>query len=83
MIMLRFVRAVLALIILAVAFAVLTFVLENQQIVSISFMGWGIENVPISIFIAIALIAGMLIGSLFGGALSIRFCRKSIANKKL
>ena len=65
-------RVILILAILAVALVMLIFILENQQIVSLSFMGWTTSQMPISVFLVVALIAGMLIGPFFGAVLSLK-----------
>jgi len=46
--------------------AILVFVLENQQSVSLSLLGLTTEQMPISVFVVLALILGMLIGPLLG-----------------
>ncbi|MCS4249294.1 hypothetical protein [Pseudomonas sp. BIGb0164] len=44
------------------ALFVLVFVLENQQSASLTFLGWSTAQLPISVFVALALILGMLAG---------------------
>ncbi|MCW2270306.1 DUF1049 domain-containing protein [Pseudomonas sp. JUb96] len=44
--------------------AVLIFVLENQQPASLSFLGFSLPVLPLSVFVLAALIAGLLIGPL-------------------
>lgn len=51
---------------LLVAFVVLAFVLENQQSVSLSLLGQTSGQFPVSVFVVLALIVGMLIGPLLG-----------------
>ncbi|MFB3305740.1 lipopolysaccharide assembly protein LapA domain-containing protein [Pseudomonas sp. AMR01] len=51
---------------LVAALVVIGFVLENQQSVSLSFFGWATAQIPVAIFIVLALILGMLIGPLLG-----------------
>ena len=46
---------------LLVAFFVLAFVLENQQGTSLAFFGWSTVELPISVFVTLALILGMLV----------------------
>lgn len=48
--------------VLFVALFVLVFVLENQQSASLTFLGWSSAQLPISVFVALALILGMLAG---------------------
>lgn len=59
-------RVALVLIVLAVVLVVLAFVLENRQDVSLSFLGWSTPQIPLSIFVTISLIIGMLIGPFLG-----------------
>lgn len=44
------------------ALAVVAFVLENQQDVALSFLGWPAPELPVSVIATSALLAGMLIG---------------------
>lgn len=57
-------RVVLVLAMLIVVLAVLGFVLENQQGVSLSFLGLVTGRMPVSVFVVVALIIGMLLGPL-------------------
>lgn len=59
-------RAVVLLTVLVVALVVIAFVLENQQGVSLSFLGLATRQMPVSVFVTVALIVGMLIGPLLG-----------------
>lgn len=68
------VSAVLA--ILLVVVVVLGFVLENQQGVSLSFLGFATAQMPVSMFVVLALIVGMLVGPLLGVVVRVRH-RKS------
>ncbi len=58
--------------VLLVAFAlllvlsILAFVLENQQSVSLQFLGWSGPELPISFVMIVALLIGMVIGPIFG-----------------
>ncbi|MFP3494795.1 LapA family protein [Pseudomonas sp. SIMBA_059] len=61
-----FKRVVLLLVVLVAVLAVLGFVLENQQGVSLSFLGWATVQLPVAVFVVLALIVGMLIGPLLG-----------------
>lgn len=61
-----FKRVVLLLVVLVAVLAVLGFVLENQQAVSLSFLGWATVQMPVAVFVVLALIVGMLIGPLLG-----------------
>lgn len=55
-------RVALVLIVLIVALAILAFVLENQQDVALAFLGWSTPELPVSVFVTLALIVGMLVG---------------------
>ncbi|OAE14740.1 hypothetical protein A2T76_23640 [Pseudomonas brenneri] len=57
-------RVALVLIVLIVALAILAFVLENQQDVALAFLGWSTPELPVSVFVTLALIVGMLVGPL-------------------
>ncbi|MFO2464117.1 lipopolysaccharide assembly protein LapA domain-containing protein [Pseudomonas sp. 15FMM2] len=59
-------RVVLVLIVLVVVLAILAFVLENQQGVALAFLGWSTPQMPVSVFVTLALIVGMLLGPLLG-----------------
>ncbi|MGY2313646.1 lipopolysaccharide assembly protein LapA domain-containing protein [Pseudomonas sp. SDO5522_S412] len=59
-------RVVSVLITLLVMGGVLAFVLENQQSVALSFLGWTAPQAPISIFMTLALLVGMIVGPLVG-----------------
>lgn len=70
-------KAVLVLCLLGCSVAVLIFMLENQQPTRLSFFGMTTPMLPIAIFIAVFLLAGMLLGPLL--ALAFRRRRKSSA----
>lgn len=55
-------RIVLAVFILLLVLAILAFVLENQQSVSLLFLGWAGPQLPVSLVIVLALLIGMVIG---------------------
>jgi uncharacterized integral membrane protein len=59
-------RVVVVLTVLVVALVVLAFVLENQQDVSLSFLGLATAQLPVSVFVVMALIVGMLVGPILG-----------------
>ncbi|MEB0105857.1 MULTISPECIES: lipopolysaccharide assembly protein LapA domain-containing protein [unclassified Pseudomonas] len=59
-------RVVAVFAVLIVALIVLAFVLENQQGVSLSFLGQATRELPVSVFVVVALIVGMVIGPLLG-----------------
>ncbi len=51
---------------LLVVLTVFAFVLENQQGITLSFLGWNTAQLPAAVFITLALIIGMLIGPVLG-----------------
>lgn len=59
-------RIVLALFILLLVLVILAFVLENQQSVSLLFLGWAGPQLPVSLVIVLALLIGMVIGPIIG-----------------
>lgn len=59
-------RVVLVLIVLVVALAIVIFALENQQDVVLTFLGMSTPHAPVSVFVTLALIVGMLIGPALG-----------------
>jgi uncharacterized integral membrane protein len=59
-------RVAVVLAVLIVALVVVTFVLENQQGVSLSFLGLATGQLPVSVYVVLALIVGMLLGPLLG-----------------
>jgi uncharacterized integral membrane protein len=71
-------RVVAVFAVLIVALIVLAFVLENQQGVSLSFLGQATRELPVSVFVVVALIVGMVIGPLLRAVVGRR--RSSVAN---
>lgn len=71
-------RALLAAWALLLALAVLAFSLENQQSVSLMFLGWVGPQLPLSLVTITALLVGMIVGP----ALYWVFMRKSKVAKK-
>ncbi|KAF2406139.1 Protein of unknown function [Pseudomonas antarctica] len=59
-------RVFLVLVVLAVALVVLAFVLENQQGVSLSLLGWTTMQLPVAVYVVAALIVGLMVGPLLG-----------------
>ncbi|WP_085647528.1 MULTISPECIES: lipopolysaccharide assembly protein LapA domain-containing protein [unclassified Pseudomonas] len=47
----------------------LAFVLENQQSVSLLFLGWAGPQLPVSLIVVLALLVGMILGPLIRGIL--------------
>lgn len=69
-------RILRVLLIIAIALAILAFVLENQQSIALSLLGLSTAQLPVSIFVVLALIAGMLIGPLLFALLGRRNHRR-------
>lgn len=65
-------RVALVLIVLIVALVILAFVLENQQGVALAFLGWSTPELPVSVFVTLALIVGMLVGPFLAVLLKLR-----------
>ncbi|ALH99881.1 proline/glycine betaine transporter ProP [Pseudomonas sp. FW306-02-F02-AA] len=59
-------RVLLGVFVLLLVLAVLAFVLENQQSVSLLFLGWAGPQLPVSVVAVIALLLGMLLGPCLG-----------------
>ncbi|WP_426140804.1 lipopolysaccharide assembly protein LapA domain-containing protein [Pseudomonas sp. DWP3-1-2] len=66
------VRALLGLVALVVVAATIIFILENQQPVSLAFLGWSAPQLSLAILIVLALLVGMLIGPALSWAMSFR-----------
>jgi len=62
------------------ALVMLAFVLENQQSISLMFLGWAGPQLPVSLVIVLALLFGMLVGPVLGWFLgrSSRAARKRL-----
>ena len=71
-------RVLLAVFVLLLILAILAFVLENQQSVSLLFLGWSGPQLPVSVLIVAALRIGMVIGPILGWFLG----RTSRASRK-
>lgn len=65
-------RILTAVFVLVVALVVLVFVLENQNSVSLAFLGWHTPDGPLSLFVSLAFILGGLGGLLSGALLRLR-----------
>ncbi|NWD44373.1 MULTISPECIES: lipopolysaccharide assembly protein LapA domain-containing protein [Pseudomonas] len=59
-------RIALMLILLVVTLGVVAFVLENQQKVALSFLGWSSIEMPVAGFVVLSLIGGLAFGPLLG-----------------
>lgn len=59
-------RILLGVFILLLVLAILAFVLENQQSVSLLFLGWAGPELPVSLVVVLALLLGMIFGPILG-----------------
>lgn len=57
-------RVLLAIVLLASVFLILLFVLENQETVALIFFGSSVFEFPVSIYIILSLLVGMVFGPL-------------------
>lgn len=73
----RLKRILFAVLVLLTVLAVLAFVLENQQPVSLLFLGWAGPELPVSVIAVVALLFGMLLGPLLGWLIA-RVTRKHL-----
>ncbi|WP_130929862.1 LapA family protein [Pseudomonas sp. Sample_20] len=73
-------RILVGVFLLLVVLVVLAFVLENQQSVSLLFLGFSGPQLPVSVVAVLALLIGMLIGPILGWFLgrSSRAARKRL-----
>lgn len=69
-------RLLLVVIVLAVVAATLLFVLENQQSVALSFLGWSGPSLPVSVFVLVALLFGLAVGPVLGWYVALRGKRR-------
>lgn len=59
-------RVLFAVLILLLVLTILAFVLENQQSVSLLFLGWAGPQLPVSLLLVLTLLLGMVIGPILG-----------------
>lgn len=73
-------RILLGIFLLLMVLVVLAFVLENQQSVSLLFLGFSGPQLPVSVVAVLALLIGMMIGPVLGWFLgrSSRAARKRL-----
>ncbi|WLH34081.1 lipopolysaccharide assembly protein LapA domain-containing protein [Pseudomonas sp. FP2196] len=76
----NFKRILLGVFILLLVLTILAFVLENQQSVSLLFLGWAGPQLPVSVVVVAALLVGMVVGPILGWFLarSSRAARKRL-----
>lgn len=66
----NFKRVMLAVSVLLLILVILAFVLENQQSVSLRFLGWAGPELPVSLLTVVALLMGMVLGPVFSWLLA-------------
>lgn len=59
-------RIVLSLLLLLLFVAILIFMLENNQQLSLLFLGWSTPQLPVALYIVLALLIGWVTGPLIG-----------------
>lgn len=74
-----FKRVLLIVAVLVITVAVLGFVLENQKTISLTFLGWESGQLPVAVFVVIALIVGMLAGPVMRGLFYCGGRKKSVS----
>ena len=67
-----FKRLAFAVAALLVAAAIILFMLENTQLVGLLFLGWSAPQLPISVLVLLALLAGMMLGPLLAWITGVR-----------
>lgn len=72
----NFKRVMLAVIILLIVLATVVFVLENQQSVSLVFLGWSAPELSVAVPVIVALLIGMMIGPALGWIVRLRKKKK-------
>jgi uncharacterized integral membrane protein len=60
----NFKRVALVVLALLMGATIVLFVLENPQPVELLFLGWSAPHLPVSVFVLLALLAGMMLGPL-------------------
>lgn len=71
----RLKRVASIVIILALAFLVVMFILENRQPTSLLFLGWSSARLPVASYVILALLLGMVVGPLSAWIIGRRFWR--------
>ncbi|MDO7895434.1 lipopolysaccharide assembly protein LapA domain-containing protein [Pseudomonas citrulli] len=57
---------------LLVASAIILFMLENTQPATLLFLGWSAPQLPVSVYVLLALLAGMMLGPLLAWCAGVR-----------
>jgi putative membrane protein len=61
----NFKRVLVCLLLFVVGLLVVCFVLENRQPVSLFLLGWSAPELPLSVFLVVALLVGLVLGPVF------------------
>ncbi|MBC3242151.1 DUF1049 domain-containing protein [Pseudomonas lurida] len=64
--MLNLKRVLVSIVLIVLILSIVGFVLENRQSVSLLFLGLASPQLPVSIFIVLALLIGLILGPLIG-----------------
>ncbi|WP_159811538.1 lipopolysaccharide assembly protein LapA domain-containing protein [Pseudomonas sp. 18058] len=59
-------RMLIGIFVLFLILTILAFVLENQQSISLTFLGWAGPQLPVSLVVIMALLIGMVAGPILG-----------------
>jgi len=51
---------------------IVAFVLENQELVGVQFLGWLMPKLPVSLYMLLSLLIGLAVGPLFSWCASLR-----------
>ncbi|MDU9033935.1 lipopolysaccharide assembly protein LapA domain-containing protein [Pseudomonas corrugata] len=68
----NFKRLALIALALLLGSTIVLFVLENTQPVALLFLGWSAPQLPVSVFLLLALLAGMMLGPLLAWYMAAR-----------
>lgn len=71
-----FKRVAVVLTVCIVSLIVLGFVIENQERITLSFLGWSTPELPTSVLMILSLLFGLFIGPLVGGLFKCRVIHK-------
>lgn len=69
-------RVTLGTLMLVLVLMVIAFVLENGQPMSLLFFGWSTPQLPVAVYITLALLLGMMIGPVLGWFVAQRMKRR-------
>lgn len=72
----RFKQVLVIGLVMVVAVACLLFVLENQEFVTVSFLGFSAPQLQVSVLVIMSFLVGMIAGGLMASASALRSTRK-------